>query len=212
MVCGGFEHTCLGRNTFSTLPLRILEKDLQGEINDFCGEEERGEREGTAMTLRFRGHASFFTDLSIILDLSPPLSSHKNHYCPAVGSIPNTGMGLGAGGLRPVWNHSGPHEVSKELIWGHLFKDTAWCELLGGALQEDRWLELGWGWGVDLDLAQGQDLDGMSRKMVGQRLSRSRGCAGIVSQAARQVFRGSVPERQEARTPGQEGTATNASD
>ena len=70
-----------------------------------------------------------------------------------------------------------------------------WCECLGGALQEDRWLELGRGWGVDLDPAQGQEPDGMSRKMAGQEPSRSRGSAGIFSRAAKQVCRGSVSER-----------------
>lgn len=44
-------------------------------------------------------YAPFSAPPHTLPPFTPTLSPHKSHYCPALGSIPNTEMGLEAGGL-----------------------------------------------------------------------------------------------------------------
>lgn len=87
-------------------------------------------------------------------------------------------------------------------------KNTEWCELLRAALQRTSGQDWGRGWAVHLDLAQSQELDGMDWEGIEQEQRPPWKC----SQVAEQVFRGSVPKREEVKSSGQEGTATNEFD
>lgn len=176
------------------------------------GKRKVGEKEVKVTILRCQDYFPFMVDLNIILFLYlNPFFSQESllSYCWFHSQYRNRIGVWNSVPERDLHETTVDHMRSAESIWDQLFKDEAcMCTSQGSPTRGkvDRVLGVG-RWGNKCKRkpsprsGTGRDgQEGWSRKMTRQELSRSRGLAGISSQAAKQFFRGPLLKNEEART------------